>query len=357
MNAWQCKSADLAALTFRLLVNNPLRWLAYMELAKRGLVMADGRKLPDKTYAAPTEAMIGKLKLTTGRLQVHFAARSETDIIGLYAISPANTSRWCMWDFDNHDGSGQCNREAAIFYYDKLVSLGFNPILIESDDRDGFHLWLIFNKPIASEAAHYIGRWLTSDYQDHRLTERPESFPKQPKLTPAVKYGNAARVWGRHHTRDYWPKVFDGFSWVEQYEAVAILLDASGGDPSLIPSDAAPPAPQPTEARAHRIFHTSPDQRIERCLKYVARMNPSISGSRGHDRLLPVATKTWEFGLQKSDAMIVLREFNLRCQPAWTEAELEYKYGQAEKLNGPSDFGKLLRVTPDRTYPITSYRL
>lgn len=75
-----------------------------------------------------------------------------------------------------------------------------------------------------------------------------------------------------------------------------------------------------------------PTDAVERCRRYVARMDPALSGSGGHVatwRVAQVATRG--FGLSRSDALSILREYNQRCEPHWSEAELSHKVESAEQ--------------------------
>lgn len=68
---------------------------------------------------------------------------------------------------------------------------------------------------------------------------------------------------------------------------------------------------------------------LERALAYTAHCEPAISGSGGHRATFRVALKAREFGLDLYGIMTVLRVYNERCQPQWTEKELRHKANQA----------------------------
>lgn len=78
---------------------------------------------------------------------------------------------------------------------------------------------------------------------------------------------------------------------------------------------------------------------VERARKYVARMEPAISGQGGHDATFAVACRlVLGFGLSEGDARVVLGEYNQRCQPAWSDRELQHKLSQAAKQSGPRNY-------------------
>lgn len=93
------------------------------------------------------------------------------------------------------------------------------------------------------------------------------------------------------------------------------------------------PAPMPLPD------HLTPS--LERALKYTAQCEPAISGRGGHQATFRVALKCVEFGLPIADSMVVLREFNQRCSPPWSEAELRHKAESAHGVGRVQRGGKL----------------
>ena len=87
-----------------------------------------------------------------------------------------------------------------------------------------------------------------------------------------------------------------------------------------------PPRPRPTAPRR-------PDNR-ERARAYVAAMPPAISGQGGHDATFKAAVALVKgFGLDAGTALDLLREFNERCEPPWSEKELLHKIDDAGKAD------------------------
>jgi len=93
---------------------------------------------------------------------------------------------------------------------------------------------------------------------------------------------------------------------------------------------------------------TSPLDRIERARRYVAKMPPAIAGQHGHDQTFAVACALVQrFGLERSDAEPLLREYNARCMPPWSDREIAHKLEGAEKAEPPAEGrGHLARTTP-----------
>ena len=82
--------------------------------------------------------------------------------------------------------------------------------------------------------------------------------------------------------------------------------------------------------------------------EYVASQPPAIAGSKGHNATFRVACQLVGFGLNDAQTLELLREFNSRCQPPWTEKELRHKVQDARKkvrlLRGPGA-RKAVRLT------------
>ncbi len=66
---------------------------------------------------------------------------------------------------------------------------------------------------------------------------------------------------------------------------------------------------------------------------YVAAMPPAVSGNHGHDATFAVALALCHgFALSNAQALPVMHEFNARCDPPWSERELEHKLESASKV-------------------------
>jgi hypothetical protein len=69
---------------------------------------------------------------------------------------------------------------------------------------------------------------------------------------------------------------------------------------------------------------------VDRARAYVARVPGAISGQGGHAHTLLVAEHLVRgFELDDGTAMMILREWNRTCQPAWGEKELRHKVQEA----------------------------
>jgi len=339
---WRNRAAKLAEWAWDHLVNRTDVWIAYMPLHLRNKEISDGKKLPEKTYTAPPENKRGVARLTKAVLARHFAGRDEGDVVGIHAISELETCRWIGIDLDNHGaGNPDANLEAAIFFYHRLLGIGFTPLLYTSDGKGGFHIRVIFSAPVACAGAHYFARWVVRDYADRGLEDEPEVFPKQIGLA-GLKYGSGMRLPGRHHTTEYFSEVFDGTQhWLSGAKAIEVLLSATGDSPDLIPADASPPRPHPMPARVFAPSDLGESDRVARCRRYISKMPSSISGQNGHAAFFSAACMCLRFGLSDASSIGILNEYNLRADPPWTEREIAHKLADAHKIVG-ADFGNML---------------
>lgn len=82
--------------------------------------------------------------------------------------------------------------------------------------------------------------------------------------------------------------------------------------------------------------------KLERASRYLAEIDPAISGSGGHNTTFRAACKlVIGFDLSQDEAFHLLwKEYNHRCQPPWTEKELRHKVKEADKQ--PGERGELL---------------
>ena len=87
-----------------------------------------------------------------------------------------------------------------------------------------------------------------------------------------------------------------------------------------------PPLPPPRKTQPGRDAG-----KIKRASAYLAKMPESISGQNGHADLFKAALALVKgFQLDPEDARVMLlREFNPRCQPEWSEKEIARKVRQA----------------------------
>src|SRR5581483_4213359 len=71
-----------------------------------------------------------------------------------------------------------------------------------------------------------------------------------------------------------------------------------------------------------------------RAVAYLSKCAPAVSGQGGHNTKLTVARAiVYGFGLGADAGFDLLwQEYNPRCQPPWSEAELRHKCAEAERV-------------------------
>jgi len=126
------------------------------------------------------------------------------------------------------------------------------------------------------------------------------------------------------------------------------LTTPSAGDLFQPASDTAQPPAETTQPPAAMVQPPAdaPDNRAERCRKYLETLQASISGQNGHDRLLQAACECLRFGLDDATAMDLLRAYNKRAVPPWDERDIERKLSEAHKKVIGDEFGSRLRKQP-----------
>lgn len=86
---------------------------------------------------------------------------------------------------------------------------------------------------------------------------------------------------------------------------------------------------------------------IERARRYIGRMDAAVAGSDGHTTTFKVALVLVKgFGLSVEEARPLLREYNERCLPPWSDRELEHKLRQADGAQDDRERGWLCQGAP-----------
>jgi putative DNA primase/helicase len=245
-SAWVKHSGALAAWTMKHLVNRADAYGSY--------IASEKRTDPDRT------ALTIKGELTLAVLKRHFTGASTGDLVGLHstvrdeATGPAELgacwSRWLAVDIDRHYEATDpgATLEAAVGWHDVAESLGFRPLILDSNGRGGYHLVLLFDGPVDTSKVHAFGKWLARDWKDQGLDREPEIFPKQAEIAPGG-FGNWLRLPGRHHTRDHFTRVWNGSVWLDGTAAVKRILRASGVFSEAIPAEALAPPTGPRKPK------------------------------------------------------------------------------------------------------------
>ena len=83
--------------------------------------------------------------------------------------------------------------------------------------------------------------------------------------------------------------------------------------------------------------------KVERVERYLMACDPAISGSRGHDTTFRVAcTLLHGFCLSPTEAFRLLKIYNKKCEPPWSDGELRHKILSAAGVGSSKGRGYLL---------------
>ena len=108
----------------------------------------------------------------------------------------------------------------------------------------------------------------------------------------------------------------------------------------------------------HQEDFRSPEAVIERARKYVAKMPVAVSGDNGSGKTFNVACVLVKgFELPTEDALEILREYSDRCDPPWSEHELQHKINDAARAKGSSGYLRNAKTDNWERIPIPEHRL
>jgi hypothetical protein len=211
---WQARARELADWTMRVMVNRTDVWGRYLPMSNRK--MRGG--FLNHAITAPFRDERGKVFLDASSLEKHYKTTQVGGVLGLHTSSSDFTSRWLAIDIDLHEAENlsvtpEGNFVAARHWHQRLVQLGFDPLLMDSNGQGGFHLLVYFANPMSTQTVHQFGKELVADYSIRGLDVAPEVFPGSERFD---HYGDWLRLPGRHHTRQHYTRVFTDEAWAEQ---------------------------------------------------------------------------------------------------------------------------------------------
>jgi len=217
---WRARAEELGEWAMRWLVNRTDVWGKYT-----------GKTTGDfKAVTAPFKQERGKVKLEVSSLKKHFRLKSGRGLVGLHSTGADYTSRWAAIDIDRHDDQDLSVTPEATFaaanrWRQTLQTMGFDPVLMDSNGAGGFHLLILFEEPQDTRSVNAFLKRTTADFAQN-LDMRPDLFPGS---VEHGHYGNWLRLPGRHHTREHYTRVFNDEPWAEEpwlegYDAIDRLL-------------------------------------------------------------------------------------------------------------------------------------
>ena len=252
---WLERSRELAEWAMERMVNRKDVWGQYSVLTP-----SERRRLNQKYKAMtlPRKSMRGDDMVTLDKITRHFASRyhHKPQIIGLHAKSKEDTSLWLGIDIDCHDyksaaGEDHARRNlaGAIKWWKEMQQMGYDPLLIDSSGKGGYHLWVHFAEPAPTEDVFALAQHFVSTWEETNLDEEPETFPKQ--LKPG-SLGAWFRLPGLHHYLHHYGRVWSGDDWLENP-----WLDGHAAIDAILQCIPGPPPPKANVSTEKHVRRTS----------------------------------------------------------------------------------------------------
>ncbi len=211
---WRERASELANWTLKHLINRTDVWGRYLKKQHRENVRGE----KNNAITAPFRDERGKVFLGLSSLEKHFKAKDGGGVLGIHSASSDGSSRWIGIDIDLHDEDNlsvtpEGNFVAASAWREKLVEMGFDPLLFDSNGRGGFHIWIVFEHPMRTNSVRRFAEQLVSDYDVKGLDSPPDLFPAN---YPYGRYGSWLRLPGRHHTHQHYSRVWNDEPWADE---------------------------------------------------------------------------------------------------------------------------------------------
>lgn len=235
---WRERASELASWAMKHMVNRTDVWGRYLGERYR---QANSQGNMNKAITAPFKQERGKIFLQESSLEKHFKARDGGGVLGLHTTASNGSCRWFAVDIDLHDDDDlsvtpEGNFVAATSWYHKLQEMGFDPLLSDSNGKGGFHLVVVFEKPMSAKRVRSFVDQLVRDYDRLGLDDPPDVFPGS--LGPN-SHGSWLRLPGRHHTQKHYTKIYNdepfaNEKWLVGHEAIDRILGLSLASPELL---------------------------------------------------------------------------------------------------------------------------
>ncbi len=236
---WRLRAHELAQWAWARLVNRRDVWGQYTTPSRTASL--DSKK-PYQALTLPQKKMRGQDMVSLEKLERHFGSLKRHHLIGLHSQSAENTCKWFAIDLDLHDCDDRLrldvsrrNYAAATGWWEVLQRKGYDPLLLDSNGRGGFHLLTLFDEPAPLADVYAFVQELISDWEQRNLDFAPETFPKSATIGEG-KLGAWLRLPGIHHTHDHFTKIWSGDEWLDDPwlsggEAIDAMLAARPGPP------------------------------------------------------------------------------------------------------------------------------
>lgn len=275
---------------------------------------------------------------------------------GAYTTDDNGLCKWAAIDIDAHrpDSNPVANEKYAFILFKRLEEIGITSI-IEDSGSGGFHIWILFEKPVSAKSLYRFLTWLTEDSTTHNVgNEDIDLRPAQATLAATgKKIGNLLRLPGKHHKRDFWSRLSLGSrDWLTGREAVQVLLEPPLNAPDLIQvpegwtakaAEKRPEAPSGGLATSHddRVLELAGsldvlplEKRLEAAWGALKGKPGAIQGNAADAYVFGIACQIlWDFALCVEDAVELMArwgELDIHADSyggpyPWTWAEMAHK--------------------------------
>jgi hypothetical protein len=242
LSEWRSRAPELATWIMQHLVNRTDVWGRYLPQKNREQNREQKSGFQGNAITAPFRDERGKVFLNESSLEKHFKA-VDGGMLGIHSSGSDFSSRWFAIDIDLHDDEDlsvtpEGNFVAAREWYLSLQQMGLDPLLLDSNGRGGFHLWVVFAEPMNSRSVRAFAERVVSDYQKRGLDRLPDLFPG---TLGSNHLGSWLRLPGRHHTHPHYTRVFndqawDDRIWLEGHDAIDRILATRPAEVELLES-------------------------------------------------------------------------------------------------------------------------
>jgi hypothetical protein len=269
-----------------------------------------------------------KSPLTQQLLERHFTARDARDVRGLHMTSADEFCLLVVVDIDAHgdaDDDPVKNEAFARHVHAEARRLGLASLLFDSNGGGGYHVWVLLGRRTPMAQAWRQGKYLVRDHEVFGLARPPETFPKSPYLT-GKRFGGWVRIFGRHHKRAFWTRVWDESRgrWVEGEQAVEVVLGTTAVPveiATVLPEDftGSPPRVEPAdEVTARR----SRDYGHRRKVRLAGEALGSLRGGEVDD---------YNVWLRVGMCLSELGDDGLRLWDTWSQQSTKYRPGETRE--------------------------
>lgn len=249
--------------------------------------------------------------------------------------------RWLLVDADPVRLSGVSStdeeraktKEVVFGLRAHLTAAGW-PAPVVADSGNGYHL--LYRVDLPSEDKGLVKRVLAAlasrfDTAEVKVDQKVFNPARIVKL-----YGTLARKGDSTPERPHrWSAVLEVPEPVKvvQTSLLEALAAEAPAEPALRPAAVSRPGSLAQPTTADR------EARMNRARAYLKKVDPAVAGSSGHNQAFNVACKlACGFALPVEDALEVMRPWNERCSPPWSEKELRHKLQDASKQPGEKGY-------------------